>query len=315
MSKSGKIISWIGTILLVTIGLFEIVFWFGTPPNTIDSNTSYSTVDEVKIAYTMFGNGPPLMMLHSSGWSSIEYDMLAEPLSKHYTIYLVDMPGFGMSDKPQTSYTLEYLSDNMKGFVEQFPEEHFSIIGSSIGGSVATQLAAEFPDRIDNVILIDPFGFGKDINQTAIIAQVPVLAEAVFFPNKLTFNYVLDHGLLSSESLTPEYREELYIASQSPKAQRAKLSVLRTTITMRGVHPDVIDMMRNAGMGVQQPTLLLWGENDTYAPTEQHYEAMRYIPQAQYQSLEKAGHFAHMESPYIIAQLILDFLKDQKSDS
>lgn len=313
MKIKSKLGIWFGFGVIVLIVLFEITFWFGTPPKTSNADTKTIDVNGQAIAYQVSGSGPALVLLHSGAWSGIEFRQMTDLLDDEYTVYTVDMPGFGLSDKPQVTYSLEYLTRQMHGFIEQFPEKHFHLIGASIGGSVAVQLAASYPERVKSLTLIDPFGFDQDINNTAIIAQVPVLAELVFYPNRLTFDYILDHGLLSTDSVTSDYRDDLFSMSQLPKAGRAKLSVLRSTITFRGVHPDVVNAMKNSALEVHQPTLVLWGENDTYAPVHQHEKVQEYIPQAQYQSLATAGHFAHMETPDDISKYIKNFLHGLKS--
>lgn len=313
MQKKSKVVIWIGFGIVALIALFEITFWFGTPPTPTTEDTKSIEVNGQTIVYQVSGKGPALLLLHSGAWSGIEFKVMTKQLKEDYTVYVVDMPGFGASDKPQVTYSLSYLTNQMNSFVEKFPEDRFHLVGASIGGSVAVQLAANYPDRITSLTLIDPFGFGQDINRTAIIAQVPVLAEAVFYPNRFTFDYVLDHGLVSKDSLTNEYRDELFSLSQLPKAGRAKLSVLRSTITMRGVHPDVISSLKSAAEQVEQPTLILWGENDTYAPTQQHERVKEYIPHAQYVSLPEAGHFAHMEVPNAIIDNLRTFLYDKRA--
>lgn len=313
MRTKSKVGIWLGFAIIVLIVLFEITFWFGTPPNAITTNTKTITVNGQNIAYHVSGSGPAVILLHSGAWSSIEFRQMSNLLDDEYTVYTVDMPGFGESDKPQVTYSLEYLTRQMYGFIEQFPEKHFHLVGASIGGSVAVQLAASYPERIKSLTLVDPFGFEQDINNTAIIAQVPVLAELVFYPNRLTFDYILDHGLLSKNSVTSDYRDDLFSVSQLPKAGRAKLSVLRSTITFRGVHPDVVNAMKNSALAVHQPTLVVWGENDTYAPVHQHEQVQEYIPQAQYQNLPSAGHFAHMETPDDITKYIKTFLHGLQS--
>ncbi len=313
MRTKSKIGIWLGFAILVATTVFEITFWFGTPPKTTNSDTKTIEVNGQSVAYRVSGKGPAVVLLHSGAWSSIEFTAMAEQLDDEYTVYSVDMPGFGLSDKPQVTYSLEYLTRQMQGFVENFPEKHFHLVGASIGGSVAVHLAASYPERVRSLTLIDPFGFGSDINNTAITAQVPVLAEIVFYPNRFTFDYVLDHGILSKDSVTPEYRDDLFTISKLPKASRAKLSVLRSTITFRGVHSDVVRAMKNSALAVQQPTLLLWGEQDTYAPIKQHELVQKYIPQAEYQSLPNTGHFTHMEAPIDTTNYLKTFLHELKT--
>ncbi|MDP3970987.1 MAG: alpha/beta hydrolase [bacterium] len=314
MKKKGNTIILVSfSILVIALGLFEIFFWFGTSSNDLDdAKDKFITVQNNDIYYTVKGNGPPVLLIHSGSWSGVEYDGIIEQLKSNYTVYAVDMPGFGRSDKPQTSYTVSYLTEQMSGFIDKFPEKEFHLVGASVGGSIALQLAANHPKQIKTLTLIDPFGFGDDINQTAVLAQLPILSELVLFPNRFTFNYILNHGLLSNKALDDDYRDKLFTTTKVPKAQRAKLSLLRSTITGRGVHKDVRTAVDEAAKKVKQPVLLIWGEHDTYAPFEQSEAALKIISKSQLKSLPKAGHFAHMEAPQQVAKYINSFLKNKK---
>lgn len=294
-------------LLPLSIIIYEIIFWFGTPRSLVDTQKDQyvSITNGTKIYYEKQGSGPAILMIHSTAWSSIEYKSIAKNLAEKYTVYTVDLPGFGKSDKPQASYTLEYLHRSMQQFVEQFPEQQFSIVGSSLGGTLALELAADYPDRITSVALISPFGFGEAINKVALLAQVPILAEVLLFPNELTFNYVLNHGVLSKDALSETMRERLFQESLIAKSSRAKLSILRSTIVAKGVKPEVQDLVELTATRVHQPVLLLWGTQDTYTPSSQGERALQLMPQAQLKLLNNAGHFAQLEVP----DEITDYLK------
>ncbi len=311
MNRSSKFTLITLTILCISIALYEIFFWFGTPPTVeppADESSSVITVDGQAIAYRTQGAGDAVMLLHSGAWSSIEYRFIAEALDDTYTVYLVDLPGFGYSDKPQVTYSLSYLEEQMMAFVDQFPEERFHLVGSSISGTLSILLASEYPERVRSVTTISPVGFGSEINQSSIFTQVPVLAEILFNPNKLIFNFVLDNGVLNSARLSEEFREELYAQSKLPKAQRAKLSILRSTLSIQGVQPELMSTLDTAAVTVRQPILLLWGSEDTYTPIEQLDHATSMMPAANIYELVDTGHFAHIESPDLVLEYLLPFL-------
>lgn len=298
-------------LLIVSLGIFTIVFWFGTPPSVSHRSTASIPVHQWKIAYHTLGQGEEaLLLIHSAAWSSVEYTALAERLSKHYTVYLVDLPGYGDSDKPQTSYSLSFFRDTMVRFIEQFPEQRFHLVGSSVGATLSVLLATDFPDRVQSLTMIDPVGFGEEIDRTALIAQMPILAELLLFPNRATFYYVLNQGWLTDHgNINLNLKEQLYQDAVLPKASRAKLSLLRDLITVRnGIAPTVLTTVDQAAIQVQQPVLLLWGEQDSYAPIAQHMHALTVLPQAQYHSIPESGHFPQLEQPDSIAKYIIDFI-------
>lgn len=310
-----KKIQQMSLLLLVVFGIavsvFTIIFWFGTPPSLVQNDGQAVTVHGSKIAYQIHGQGKEaLLLIHSAAWSSAEYNALAESLSKQYTVYLVDLPGYGRSDKPQLRYSLQKLTAMMTEFIEQFPEKKFHLIGASTGGTISVLLAAQFPERIQTVTLIDPIGFGQDINQVALVAQVPIVAELLLYPNQLTFHYVLNQGWLTDHgNITPDLADQLYHDAVLPKASRAKLSLLRSLITVRGVAPDVLALVNQSARQLHQPVLLLWGEEDSYAQISQHQHALTLLPQATYHPIPQAGHFPQLEQPDLVANYLQEFLQ------
>lgn len=298
------------TLFGITLGVFTIMFWFGTPFNAVQSNTRTVSIDDWKIAYTIRGKGSDnLLFIHSAAWSSVEYNALVEKLSTYYTVYLVDLPGYGQSDKPQQRYSLQTLTASMTQFIEQFPAKKFHLIGASTGGTISVLLAAQFPERVQSVTLMDPIGFGADINRVALVAQVPVLAEMLLYPNKLTFHYVLNQGWLTDHSnIQPDLTNQLYQDALLPKASRTKLSLLHSLITVRGVAPEILTLVDQAAGQLHQPVLLLWGEQDSYAPINQHNHALAVLPQANYHSIPNTGHFPQLEQPDLVANYLREFI-------
>lgn len=296
--------------IVAALGLFEIFFWFGTPPTLLNRQSDhFISAAGTDIAYSVRGQGPAVMLLHSGAWSSTEFEPLIAELAKQHTVYAVDLPGFGRSAKPQVTYSLDFLTTRLSSFIDQFPEKHFDLVGASVGGSIAVQLAKQFPNRVRSVSLIDPLGFGSTINQPALVTQIPVLGELLFSPNPMTFDYALQHGLTDQADLDAALKEKLFTECSSPKAQRAKLSLLRSLLTVRGINETVQATVQDAALAVEQPTLLIWGEDDSYAPIIQLDKAQELIPQARVARLAHTGHFAQLEAPLEVSKALEDFWK------
>lgn len=316
MKKKVAIMFWgiIGLVMLILL-TYEIIFWFGTPVTVLNpDNDSYVTVDDVNIYYTVHGTDrgterPAIILLHSGAWSSLEYDAVIAQLKDNFIVYAFDMPGFGKSDKPQTKYSLDYLSQTMSTAMSQLSIGPAHIVGASMGGTVALQMAANNPEQIQSLTLIDPLGFGNEINKAALWAQIPIVAEVVVFPNRPVFDYVVDEGLQWHENIHEDTRQKLFEVSKLPKASRAKLSILRTMISANHIAPDVITMVDDAARRTYQPVLILWGERDTYAPPTQREHAIELMPQTIAPELFSTGHFTHIEAPKQVANEITAFIQ------
>lgn len=314
MHKKAAIAVW-GVIALVILALttYEIIFWFGTPASLIDPDRDnyVTTKDNINLYYSVYGDsGPRIVLLHSGAWSSVEYNGLIQELKQEYVVYAFDLPGFGKSDKPQKRYTIPYITAQMDdAFNQLFANQSIHLVGASAGGTVALQLARQYPGMVQSLTLIDPLGFGEEINQVALWAQIPVLTELVLYPNRPVFDYVMNEGFQWHDAIDEDVRQTLFEESQLPKSSRAKLSILRATMSSNKVDSEIVTTMADAAAHITQPVLLLWGQHDSYAPAAQRLRAKELMPQAVVPELLPTGHFAHIEAPEQVAQQIKQFIQ------
>ena len=313
MLQRSTIITWsIGGILILIATIFEIIFWFGTPETLyVEDNDypgEYVQVHDLNIHYEVSGSGPAVALFHSGGWSSVEYTDVVAELNEEYTVYTIDLPGFGYSDKPQVSYTVPYMAEQIPAILEALPESQFHVVGASANASAVLLAATEEPDTISTVSVISPIGFGPDINQAAIMAQIPLAGELLAHANEYSFDVVLDRGAFVDTAIDDAMREILYEDSRLPKASRAKLGLLRNTTTTRTIEEDLQQQMVEAAPRVSQPVQIIWGEADTYAHYDQHEYALELLPKAKFHSLKETGHFAHIEQPDTVSTLLSQFM-------
>jgi 3-oxoadipate enol-lactonase len=100
------------------------------------------------------GAGTPLMLLHCLGVDHRFWDF-ARPLSQNFTLYRYDLPGHGASPVPQIAYTIADLADQLAAIMEKHTITRAHIAGISLGGLVAQDFAARYPERVDRLVLVD----------------------------------------------------------------------------------------------------------------------------------------------------------------
>ncbi len=111
----------------------------------------------------VLGQGPPLLLLHGLGCSSGYFEPLQRALSKHFTTYALDMAGFGQTRAPRGSYLqLERLSEHVAQWLVSNDLERIPVLGHSLGGEVALDLTARFPERVSSLILCAPTGIPEN---------------------------------------------------------------------------------------------------------------------------------------------------------
>jgi 3-oxoadipate enol-lactonase len=100
------------------------------------------------------GTGPPLILLHYLGVDHHFWDF-ARPLAQNFTLYRYDLPGHGVSPVPQSAYTIADLADQLASLIENHAIKRAHIGGISLGGIVAQDFAARYPERVDRLVLVD----------------------------------------------------------------------------------------------------------------------------------------------------------------
>ena len=106
-----------------------------------------------KVFYRSDGKGEPLILLHALGLSSEMYLQAIPLFAEHFTVYALDLPGFGDSDKPARFYDFSDQAASVLEFIDALGIDKFYIVGSSIGASVALDIAINVPDRVKKLVL------------------------------------------------------------------------------------------------------------------------------------------------------------------
>ena len=116
--------------------------------------------DGTYIRYKVIGNGPPLLLLHTFR-NRLEYsDLLAQELINDYSIYALDLPGFGESPiNIETNYDQEYFTMAITEFITKLDLSDVTIAGESIGGILPTTVSLKIPNRIKKLLCINPYDY------------------------------------------------------------------------------------------------------------------------------------------------------------
>lgn len=121
---------------------------------------NYIKLGSVNIRYWSEGKGKPIILLHGGG-SSIEiWSFNIGLIAQYYRVYAFDMVGTGKSDKPSASYSLDYQTEFLQKFMNELDIDRATLIGNSMGGSIALKLALKSPERVDKLVLVSSFGLG-----------------------------------------------------------------------------------------------------------------------------------------------------------
>src|SRR5690606_7291935 len=103
--------------------------------------------DGVKLRYLKAGDGPPLLLMHTIRTQLDYFEAVIPQLAKHYTVYAVDLPGHGYSSiDTKAPYDEPYMRRHMVSFIEKLALENLTLVGESIGATLALTIASQLPD-------------------------------------------------------------------------------------------------------------------------------------------------------------------------
>jgi pimeloyl-ACP methyl ester carboxylesterase len=227
-----------------------------------------------RIHYYTGGDGPPVVLVHGLASRADDWGPLLPTLAAHHRVYALDLLGYGSSDRPHVDYSIALETDVVRGFLDSLDIQRTDLIGVSMGGWIALKLAAEHPERVRKLVLIDSAGFN--------------------FPTTLT-----------ADSFTPHNVEELQklIDLQTDRAPHIPPFVARDFLRVNREHAWILksqftsmlsrrDLMDGRVSRVTMPTLLLWGTRDLLTPYSLGVRMQHELPNARLVPLAGCGHLA-----------------------
>ncbi|MDX6312102.1 MAG: hypothetical protein QOF44_1566 [Streptomyces sp.] len=148
-----------------------------TSDTYIDEQSRFTWVNGVRVHFKREGTGPSLLLLHGSGSSLHAFDPVAADLRSVCEVIRLDLPGFGLTGpRPDRDYRIEAYVDFVAEFLSGLGLDKVSVAGNSLGGNIAWNLAVEYPERVQKLILMNATGYPEKSLPTALrMARNPLL--------------------------------------------------------------------------------------------------------------------------------------------
>ncbi|MBU0567577.1 alpha/beta hydrolase [bacterium] len=231
-------------------------------------------IDEVKVYYEVKGQGKSVILLHGWGGQAASFLPVLDFLSQTFAVYALDLPGFGRSSIPPTAWGSNDYALFIYKFLSKLEIAKADLIGHSFGGRIALSLAANFPEKVGKLILVDSAGIRP--KRTAKYYLRVLMAKT---GKRLVSLPLFGKGL----------KNAIYNRIGSKDYREA--GNMRTTL-IKVVNED----LRHLLVKIKAPTLLIWGENDMETPISHARIMERQIEDAGLVILKGAGHFSYLDN-------------------
>lgn len=260
-------------------------------------------VEGTRIRYVETGHGIPVVLLHGLGASLYAWRKNLAPIAAAgFRVIAFDNRGFGFSDKPATGYDNASYARLTVALLDSLHIVDAVLVGHSMGGAIAAQVAIEHPERVRGLVLIGSAGLGAREPVVFRVARWPVVGPAVLALRGRGLTARLLKATYADPGKVTEADVDQYYA---PTVESGYGRALRSAL--REFH---FDGLQGRLQHVAAPTLVLWGEEDRLVPIGLGRALALGIPRAAFLSVAQAGHSVQEEAPDEVNRLIIKFLRE-----
>lgn len=257
------------------------------------------------------GTGPNLVLIHGWGMSGAVWQPLVKPLSKTFTLHIVDLPGMGLS-RPIEPYHLHTLAEKVS---ERLPA-NADVLGWSLGGQVAMRLTLDYPDLVRRLVLV---------------GATPCFVNKSFDPHNAEYHSTWESGIDPevfsnfADNVNEDYHKTMvqFLTLQCMGASdaRATVKMLRNKFAERPAPSSqtlfralniLLDTdLRSEVPQLRKPTLLIHGDRDSLAPVQAAHWMMQNLPLAFLRVMAGASHAPFLSHQAHFIEALVQFLEPE----
>jgi len=243
------------------------------------------------------GAGRPLLILHGP-WGNPGWLGWLDRIGDDFDVYLPTHPGFGNSPRHPGLETIHDLVDFYLEFLDHFGLDRPALMGFSLGGWLAAELAATRPDRLDRLVLVDAAGLRIE---AASIADIFLATK----PELMALCFHRAESVPELARLCPE------TPSEEESAARERSQIMAQVLAWKPYmhNPKLAYRLHR----IRLPTLVVWGRQDGFVPPAHGEAYARAIPGAVLKVIDRCGHAPHIERPAEFAAAVREFLAPGRS--
>lgn len=259
--------------------------------------------DGLRLHYLDIGEGEPVVFIHGSGPGASGHSNFKQnhPVFTEagYRVIVPDLPGYGASDKPETVYSLDFFVTALSGLLDALDIQRCVLVGNSLGGAIALQLALNEPQRVSRLVLMAPGGLMEKEQYYLQMEGIQKMGAA--FANgelndaagmrRLLGLQLFDPALITDETVN----ERVAVVQQQPRCVLGSMQV-----------PNLTGRLAELAC----PILGFWGMNDKFCPVSGAQTMMERCRDIRFVLLSECGHWVMVEHRELFNRTCLDFLAE-----
>jgi len=264
------------------------------------------------VSYIEAGDGPVLLLVHGIAGTCDNWREVIEPLAHGHTVIAPDLPGHGASEAGAGDYSIGALASGLRDLLLTLGHERATVVGHSLGGGVAMQLAYQYPEMVERLVLVSSGGLGPEVSPVLRAAALPgadlfisVTAGAGRRAGSVIGRGLGALGLRPNADVAEVARG--YASLDDPARRAAFLDTLRAVVGTRGQRVDASDRLY---LAEAVPVLIVWGARDSIIPVRHGEDAHQAIPGSRLEVFDDVGHLPQLEAPGRFIAVLERFLRE-----
>jgi pimeloyl-ACP methyl ester carboxylesterase len=256
-------------------------------------------IDNVNVYCEFVCNGkPPVVLIHGFVSSTYTFNKIIPLLERDFSVVAIDLPGFGRSEKSTSFfYSYENYAKLIIKCMEHFGMDEVSIVGHSMGGQIALNIAKLIPNKVKKLVLLASSGYLKSSNKLLVYSSyLPFFS--LYVKRTVNSRSVIDslrNVFYNHSHITADHIREFERPIKEKNFPKSLIRLLR--------HREG-DLTSHELNKINTPTLLVWGEDDRVVPLRVGKRLVQDLPNAELITFKETGHLVTEERPNEISNLI-----------
>ncbi len=281
-------------------------------------------IGSLRVHHMHGGRGSPVVFIHGLGSSGyMEWRFTLEPTAERHRVYAPDLPGYGRTEKPRARYTIPYFARFVERYIENRGLRSVVLVGASLGGRIALEIALEHPRLVRKLVLVNTLGLGRPQIRIAQMAYglvtIPRVGEAVMRFTRDALSWASPKMIrrvagryAGADSDLERSMDDVYLGNlremyAGDDFHNAYLSTVRSLINPRALFGGNHDVTARLNE-IKIPLQLIWGADDPLFPVAHAARAHALVAHSRLAVLAGAGHSPQAERPEEFNRVLLDFI-------